>query len=125
MLFRSFVAAVLLLVASATSCLAYSDEIEWLRNKSFKACPNYYVWRLIDNYFPDARWDSGWSDEGDYIVNIRGKMSFKGQNVKALLQFTIDPQRGKFDMNALEFNGQPQSKEMRVELIKAMCEDVQ
>jgi hypothetical protein len=51
-------------------------------------------------------------------------MSFKGQNVKALLQFTIDPKRGKFDMNALEFNGHPQSKEMRVELIKAMCQDV-
>ena len=125
MLFRSFIAAVVLLVASATTCFAYSEEIKWLRNQSFNSCPNYYVWRLIDNYFPDARWESGWSDEGDYVVNVRGGMSFKGQDVKALLQFTINPQRGKFDFNALEFNGNPQSKEMRVQLIKAMCEDVQ
>lgn len=124
MLFRSFVAGVFLVFTSVTMSFAYSDEVQWLRNQSFKACPNYYVWRLIDNYFPDAQWQAGWSDEGDYIVNVRGAMSFKGQNVKALLQFTIDPKRGKFDMNALEFNGHPQSKEMRVELIKAMCQDV-
>ncbi len=124
MVFRSFLIAVLLFVASAATCFAYSDEIKWLRNQSFKACPNFYVWRLIDNYFPDAKWESGWSNEGDYVVNVRGGMSFKGQNVRALLQFTIDPRQGKFNMNALEFNGQPQSKEMRVEMIKAMCQDV-
>ena len=125
MAFRSFFAALLLVVASATACFAYSEEIKWLRNQSFKTCPNYYVWRLIDNYFPNAQWESGWSDEGDYVVNVHGDMSFKGREVGALLQFTINPKQGKFDMNALEFDGRPQSKEMRVELIKAMCQDVQ
>jgi hypothetical protein len=125
MYFRSLVAAFLLVVGTSSACFAYSDEIEWLRNQSFNACKNYYVWRLIDNYFPDAQWESGWSDEGDYIVNVYGTMNFKGRDVTAQLQFTIDPKRGKFDMNALEFNGSPQPKEMRTELIKAMCADVQ
>lgn len=125
MFFRSCVAACLLVVATAGSSLAYSDEIEWLRAQSFNACKNYYVWRLIDNYFPDAQWESGWSTDGDYIVNVYGTMNFKGRDVTAQLQFTIDPKRGKFDLNALEFDGRPQPKEMRVELIKAMCADVQ
>jgi hypothetical protein len=125
MLFSSFMAACLLLVATATTGFAYSEEIKWLRNQSFKACPNYYVWRLIDNYFPNAQWESDWSDEGDYIVNVHGDMFFKGREVAAQLQFTIDPKRDKFDINALEFDGRPQSKEMRVEFVKAMCQDVQ
>ncbi|MEF3696305.1 hypothetical protein [Desulfolutivibrio sp.] len=125
MFWRSLVVACLLVVGTSSACFAYSDEVEWLRNQSFKACKNYYVWRLIDNYFPDAQWESGWSDQGDYIVNVYGTMNFKGRDVTAQLQFTIDPKRGKFDMNALEFNGSPQPKEMRTELIKAMCADVQ
>lgn len=122
---KALLAACFLVFASSTASHAYSEEVKWLRNQSFKVCPNYYVWRLIDNYFPNAKWESGWSTEGDYIVNVKGKMQYKGRDVMATLQFTIDPKRGKFDMNALEFNGQAQSKEMRVELIKAMCQDVQ
>uniref|UniRef100_A0A7C4AC02 Uncharacterized protein n=1 Tax=Fundidesulfovibrio putealis TaxID=270496 RepID=A0A7C4AC02_9BACT len=121
---RSLIAA-LFLVFTATPGFTYTQEVEWLRNQSFNACKKFYVWRLIDNYFQNPRWESGWSDEGDYIVNVYGKMKFQGRNVNAQLQFTIDPKRGKFDMNGLAFNGEAQSKDMRLALIKAMCDDLQ
>lgn len=124
-MFMKSVAVALFLVFASSPAFAYSDEIEWLRNQSFNSCKKFYVWRLVDNYFKNPRWESGWSDQGDYIVNVHGKMQYDGQNVNALLQFTIDPKRGKFNLSGLAFNGKPQSKDMRVALIETMCEDLQ
>lgn len=130
MFLKSLAAALFLSLAALTSgfdatpCHAYSAEVEWLRNQSFNACKKYYVWRLVENYLQNPRWESGWATDGDYIVNVHGKMQFKGRTVNAVLQFTIDPKRGKFNMNGLSFNGEPQSKEMRTALIEAMCEDL-
>lgn len=124
-MFKKIVVAALLLILSSSSAFAFSPEIEWLREQTFNSCKKYYVWRLVDNFLKNPRWESGWSDQGDYIVNVTGVMQFKGQTVKALLQFTIDPKRGHFNMNGLAFNGQAQSKEMRLALIEAMCEDLQ
>jgi hypothetical protein len=113
----------LMLVFTASTSFAFSNEVEWLRNQSFRACNKYYVWRLVDNFFENAKWEDGWSDEGDYIVNVHGKMEYQGRPAKALLQFTIDPKRGKFDMSGFAINGKPQSKDMRTAIIQKMCEE--
>lgn len=122
MFFRSLVLTLAIMLTASTS-FAFSNEVEWLRTQSFNSCKKYYVWKVIDSFFENSKWEDGWSDEGDYIVNVYGKMEFEGRPAKAQLQFTIDPKRGKFDMNGLSINGKVQSKDMRVALIQKMCQE--
>lgn len=123
MLVKSLVAA-LLLAGVSSSCFAYSDEIEWLRKQSFNSCKKFYVWRLVDDYVSNAKWESGLTNDGETIVNVRGKIAYKNRPANVVLQFTIEPKARKFNMSGFSINGDVQSKEMRVALINNMCSSV-
>lgn len=124
MFVKSIVAALFLTFASS-SCLANQEGVQWLRNQSFNKCKEFYVWRVVDNYIQGANWrDGGTNSNGDWLVNVFGKINFQNRPSKVSLQFTIDPKSRKFNMTGLWINGDVQDKDMRNALVTSMCDDL-
>ena len=124
MFVKSLVAALFLTIASSP-CLANQEGVQWLRNQSFNKCKEFYVWRVVDNYIQDAKWrDGGTNSNGDWLVNVFGKISFQNKPSKVSLQFTIDPESRKFNMSGLWINGDAQAQDMRNALVTNMCNDL-
>ncbi|MBS1197695.1 MAG: hypothetical protein H6R18_1480 [Proteobacteria bacterium] len=124
MFVKSVVAALFLTFASS-SCFANQEGVQWLRNQAFNKCKQFYVWRVVDNYIQGATWrDGGFNSNGDWLVNVVGRINYQNRPSKLVMQFTIDPKSRKFNMNGLWINGDAQSQDMRNALVANMCNNL-
>ena len=116
----------LFMVFASSSCFAYSEDVEFLRNQSFNACKQFYVWRVIEGYMFKTQWASGGrNSNGDMLVNVSGNLQFKNRPTKkAVMQFTIDPKTRKFKMNGYWVDGVRQSNEKSTAQVNTMCNNL-
>ena len=62
--------------------------------------------------------------DGEDYVNIEGKITYYEKPVDMLLQFKVDTNRDRFEVNAFEINEIPQNIFMQNALLENMCDEV-
>lgn len=104
-----------------SGCKSEMDDL--IKQGSFDACPDHTVETLVSNYFDNPKWESFISPDDDkYHLNVSGTILYNDKPTKILLQFEFT--KGEhWQINAMDFNGEPQSEEMIYELVNSMCEE--
>ena len=87
-------------------------------------CPQATVKELVNNYVQGPKWEAFVATDGEDYVNIEGKITYYEQPVDMLLQFRVDTNRDRFEVNAFEINEIPQNIFMQNALLENMCDEV-
>jgi len=96
-----------------------SKEISIVKKGSIKACPNYTVEELVNNFMDKPKWEHIVADNGIDYVNISGIITFYGKPAKGMLQLWL--RNGDFGFQAFEIDEEPQNENMASALIIEMC----
>jgi len=111
----------LLASIALTSCSDSRDDI--IKKGYFDRCPDYTVEELINDFFDHQYWESFISpDDNKYHLEVSGIIYLQEYNipVDALIQFQLN-NGDRWEINALEINGEPQYVEQYSYLIDDMC----
>ncbi len=90
------------------------------QNGTLSAFPDKTVGEAVDGFFGDPAWKVLIGDDGNTYVNVEGTIQYMSKDVQAVIQFRLDGSDDTFEINALEFNGIPQSEVMLYALIEKM-----
>jgi len=96
-----------------------SKEISIVKKGSIKACPNYTVEELVNNFMDKPKWEHIVADNGIDYVNISGFITADGKPAKGMLQLWL--RNGVFGFQAFEIDEEPQDESMASVLINEMC----
>ena len=98
--------------------------IQWIKEGTFNNCNKATVGDLADNFFAYPSWTAIAATDGRSYVNLTGEMTFEGNAVDALVQFTAPmSDNAGFEINAFEMNNLPQNAFMVGALVTAMCDE--
>ena len=86
-------------------------------------CPQATVKQMVNNYVDSPKWDAFVATDGKDYVNIEGKILYDDKPVDMLLQFKVDTDNDRFEVNAFEMNEIPQSIFMQNILLEDMCSE--
>jgi hypothetical protein len=100
-----------------------SAEVMFVKNGKLQSCPTKTVGQMVEGFMGSPSWVSGETEQGKKFVNIEGSITFRGKPVDSVLQFYVEPDKGTFKFNALEFNEVPQANFITMALLGKMCED--
>jgi hypothetical protein len=78
------------------------------------------VGEAVDGFFGDPTWEVLIGEDGNTYVNVEGTIQYMSKDLQTLIQFRLDHSNDTFKINALEFNGIPQSDAMLYALIEKM-----
>jgi hypothetical protein len=115
-----FFSALLLVVVGCFLISCETSEVEGVKNGTLSAFPDITVGEAVDGFFGDPTWEVLIGDDGNTYVNVEGTIQYMSKDVQALIQFRLDVSNDTFKINALEFNGIPQSDAMLYALIEKM-----
>lgn len=104
-----------------SGCKSEMDEV--IKQGSFDMCPDHTVETLVNNFFGNPKWESYVSPDDDkYHLNASGEILYNDKPTKVLLQFEFT-KGDNWQINALTYDGKPQSDDVVYELINSMCEE--
>lgn len=116
---KKIVLAMLVMFLFASTGLAYDRPVTFIRNSTFKKCGYKTVGEAIDEAFERPVWESGKSDDGELIVNVRGIVTWQGKRYNVLLQF--EPKPNGFKTNGIAFNGKEMGHEFLNNFVTELC----
>ena len=96
--------------------------VDLVKNGNLDNCPQKTLEQMADNFISSPSWESLVADDGLTYVNLEGGITYDGMPITALIQFLINEDTDRFELNALEFNNIPQNEFMAMELLNKMCE---
>ena len=117
---RLFFSALIIVVVGCFLISCETSEVEGVKNGTLSAFPDITVREAVDGFFGDPTWEVLIGDDGNTYVNVEGTIQYMSKDVQALIQFRLDVSNDTFKINALEFNGIPQSDAMLYALIEKM-----
>lgn len=112
----------MLLAAMVFGMLVQSEANEYLhivRQGSPLDHPNQTYEEAFRMFFKDPKWSYFVSEDGENVVEFRGKCLYLEQEVSALIQFIVDGETGYFQMHYLSLNEVPQNVLIMASLIEA------
>ncbi|MGO0063486.1 hypothetical protein ACTID9_26380 [Brevibacillus fluminis] len=101
---------------------AEQKYVDIVREGNFKARPNQKIGDSFDKFFGSPKWTAFNSDTGQKIVEFTGDFTYQQQQVKARMQFIVNPESGSFEIHTIGFNDIPQNKLMQVALLAKVFE---
>ncbi len=113
-----FVSCVLFLLAGCGSDTA----VDLVKNGNMDNCPQKTLGQMADDYMDAPSWSSLVADDGLTYVNLQGRITYDGIPVTALVQFLVNEDTDRFEINAMEINDLPQNLFMAIGLLNNMCE---
>ena len=76
---------------------------------------------MAKDYMASPSWKSLIADDGLTYVNLTGGITYDGTPITVLIQFLVNKDVNRFELNALEFNNLPQNTFMAIGLLNNMC----
>ena len=90
-----------------------------VKNGALFDYPDKTIGKMVEGFVGDPKWEAIVDYDGITYVNITGSILYNDSKVKMLLQYKINDD-DTFELQALEFNGEPQNILTYNTLIKAM-----
>ena len=87
-------------------------------------CPQATVKEMVNNYVASPKWSAFVATDGEDYVNVEGKITYMEKPVDMLLQFKVDTDSDRFEVNAFEINEIPQNVFMQSALLENMCSEL-
>lgn len=101
-----------------------NDEyIQIVKGGAFDQYPQKTVGEAFDSYLNNAVWESGVSDDDQKFVNVKGGITYFGNDAEILVQFLVDKDDQTFTYNACEIDGVPQNNLVVSELFNTVYSD--
>jgi len=113
-----FISSFLFLLAGCGS----DPAVDLVKNGNLDNCPQKTLGQMADSFMSSPSWESLVADDGLTYVNLEGGITYDGIPVTALIQFLVNEDTDRFELNALEFNNIPQNAFMGIGLLNNMCE---
>ena len=104
-------------------CSSGDSRLSLVKNGVMDFCPQATVKQMVNNYVDSPKWDAFVATDGKDYVNIEGKILYDDKPVDMLLQFKVDTDNDRFEVNAFEMNEIPQSIFMQNILLEDMCSE--
>jgi len=105
-------------------CSSTDARLSLVKNGVMNFCPQATVKELVNNYVQSPKWEAFVATDGEDYVNIKGKITYYEKPVDMLLQFKVDTNSDRFEVNAFEINEIPQNIFMQNALLGNMCDEV-
>ncbi|MBE5875455.1 MAG: zinc ribbon domain-containing protein [Lachnospiraceae bacterium] len=116
--------AIIMVLILFISDLANDDYyIELVKTGYPKAYPAKTYGEEFGDFFSGGEWSYFESSEGEDIVEFTGKCTYGGEEVEALVQFTVDEEEETFEVTYLSLNDMSQSELIILALFYAIFED--
>lgn len=103
----SFVCWAIILIISLFTFRGSGKYIDLVKNGAFQAYPDITIEELINGAMYNPKWKQGQTEDGINFVNVSGLI----EGNKVVIQFKIHKNENSWEVNALEINGQPMSKQ--------------
>lgn len=103
-----------------TSCSS-DNAVDLVKNGKLDSCPQKTLGQMAKDYMASPSWKSLIADDGLTYVNLTGGITYDGTPITALIQFLVNKDVNRFELNALEFNNLPQNTFMAIGLLNNMC----
>lgn len=114
-----------LVLLGVLAAMFESEDVKIVKQGSLVAFPNVPVGKALDRFMAGPTWEAGVTSNGNHFVNVTGRVSYQGKNVKAMLQFAVDPTAKTFQARAVEFNDVPQPDLLALEILAKACTEYQ
>lgn len=83
-------------------------SINAVKNGTLDGYPQTTLGESLGNFLSNAKWESLKAEDGNTYVNVTGGITFDGRPADLALQYRVYD-TGRFEYQALEINGVPQS----------------
>ena len=93
--------------------------VAMVRNGHLSAYPNETIGSAVDDFIGNLEWETGVTDDGERIVNVRGRVSYDGAPAEIAIQFILH-EDNSLEIWTMKLNGQPLSKLEQVGFLEAM-----
>lgn len=93
-----------------------------VKNGALFDYPDKTIGEMVEGFVGDPKWEAIVDDDGITYVNIGGSIFYNDSKVRMLLQYKINDD-DTFELQALEFNGEPQNILTYNALIRLMYEE--
>ena len=104
-------------------CSSTDSRISLVKNGVMDFCPQATVNELVNNYVLNPKWSAIVATDGEDYVNLKGKITYDERPANMLLQFKVDTNSDRFEVNAFEINEIPQNVFMQNALLSDMCSE--
>ena len=104
-------------------CSSTDSRISLVKNGVMDFCPQATVNELVNNYVANPKWSAIVATDGEDYVNLKGKITYDERPANMLLQFKVDTNSDRFEVNAFEINEIPQNVFMQNALLSDMCSE--
>ena len=104
-------------------CSSTDSRISLVKNGVMDFCPQATVNELVNNYVVNPKWSAIVATDGEDYVNLKGKITYNERPANMLLQFKVDTNSDRFEVNAFEINEIPQNVFMQNALLSDMCSE--
>ena len=105
-------------------CSSADSRLSLVKNGSMNFCPQATVKEMVNNYVASPKWSAFVATDGEDYVNVEGKITYMEKPVDMLLQFKVDTDSDRFEVNAFEINEIPQNVFMQSALLENMCSEL-
>lgn len=93
--------------------------VAMVRNGHLSAYPDETIGSAVDNFIGNPEWETGVTDDGERIVNVRGRVSYDDAPAEIAIQFILH-EDNSLEIWTMELNGQPLSKLEQVGFLESM-----
>lgn len=98
------------------------STVDIVRSGSLDGCPDKTVGQMATGFMASPKWQSLVAQDGQTYVNLTGGITFDNKPATALVQFLVNTNTQRFQLNALEINGSPTSQFVALVMLDKMCE---
>jgi hypothetical protein len=84
--------------------------------------PSKSIGSAINDFVRNPRWDTGLTDDGSRIVNVKGKVSYMNKPTEILIQFVLH-EDDSFEIYTMELNDIPINRFEQMGFLEAMYEN--
>jgi hypothetical protein len=96
--------------------------ISMVKEGSLETYPDRTIGSAVRGFVRGPEWETGVTEDGDRVVNVRGEVLYDGEPSEIALQFLIR-EDGKFEIAAMELEGEPLSLLEIAGFLEAMYTD--
>ena len=101
---------------------ANDADVQTVRAGHFDFAPSTSIGTAFDRFFGNPTWEQFTATSGERIVNFTGNFLWENRDTQAVIQFVVTGAR--FEIRAVEFNGEPQNVLVQNILMAAVFDDV-
>lgn len=99
-----------------------NEFLQAVKSGSLEQYPNVVLEEAFSGFFSSPNWKYFLAETGEHVVEFTGRCTYAEKEVKAKLQFVVEDESKRFDLQALEFNEVPQNNLIKGALIQAVFE---